>query len=76
MLLRERTGGHMIEVLDIVDLVNLNDDEVIGRYQEGEDVQEPLKFKKSDLIFLSGEDLPRCWVDPHYRDDELTRKTA
>lgn len=76
MLLKERSSGHMVEVLSIVDLINLNNDEVVGRYQEGEEVQDPMKFRKTDLIFLSGEDLPRCWVDPHYRDAELTRKTA
>ena len=73
MLLKERSSGHMVEVLSIIDLINLNCDEVVGRYQEGEDVQDPIKLKKTDLIFLSGEELPRCWTDPHYRDDELTR---
>lgn len=73
MLLKERRTGHMIEVLSIIDLINLNCDEVVGRYQEGEELQEPMKFKKADLIFLSGEKLPRCWTDPHYRDDELVR---
>jgi hypothetical protein len=73
MLLKERDTGHMTEVLSIVDLINLNCDEVIGRYQEGEDVQDPMKFKKSNLVFLSGENLPRCWTDPHYRDDEIRR---
>ncbi|MBM4201779.1 MAG: acetyltransferase, partial [Gammaproteobacteria bacterium] len=24
-----------------------------------------------DLSFPSGEGLPRCWVDVHYRDKEL-----
>ena len=73
MLLKERSSGHMVEVLSIIDLINLNCDEVVGRYQEGEDVQDPIKLKKADLIFLSGEELPRCWTDPHYRDEELTR---
>ena len=73
MLLKERSSGHMVEVLSLIDLINLNCDEVVGRYQEGEEVQDPKKFKKTDLIFLSGEELPRCWTDPHYRDDELTR---
>jgi hypothetical protein len=73
MLLKERQTGHMVEVLSWIDLINLNCDEVVGRYQEGEDVQEPKRFKKTDLIFLSGEELPRCWTDPHYRDDELAR---
>ena len=63
----------MVEVLSVGDLVDLFKDEVVGRYQYGEEVQDPEKFKKSDLMFLSGESLPRCWTDPHYRDDELIR---
>jgi len=63
----------MIDVLSLVDLINPNRDEIIGRYQEGEEAQDPMKFKKASLIFLSGEKLPRCWTDPHYRDDELQR---
>jgi hypothetical protein len=55
------------------DLINLNWDEVVGRYQEGEEAQDHQKFKKADLIILSGEELPRCWIDPHYRDAELIR---
>ena len=73
MLLKEMSSGHMVEVLSLVDLINLNCDEVVGRYQEGEEVQDPKKFNKAGLVFLSGEELPRCWTDPHYRDDELTR---
>jgi len=73
MFLNERTTGHMVEVLSVGDLVDLFKDEVVGRYQYGEEVQDPEKFKKSDLVFLSGEELPRCWTDPHYRDNELIR---
>jgi hypothetical protein len=36
-------------------------------------MQDPEKFKKTDLCFLSGEALPRCWVDAHYRDEEMQR---
>ena len=72
MLLKERSNGHMVEVLNLIDLMNLNREEVLGRYQEGEEQQDPESFKKTDLVFLSGEDLPRCWTDPHYRDNELT----
>lgn len=74
MLFKQVSSHHMVEVLSLVDLVNLNCDEVEGRFQEGEDVQDPQTFQKSDLTFLSGEELPHCWTDPHYRDDELIRK--
>ena len=73
MFLNDRATGHMVEVLTMGDLVDLFKDEVIGRYQYGEEVQDPEKIKKSDLVFLSGEPLPRCWTDPHYRDNELIR---
>ncbi len=63
----------MVEVLSVGDLVDLFKDEVVGRYQYGEEVQDPEKFRKSNLVFLSGEPLPRCWTDPHYRDNELIR---
>lgn len=73
MLLKQKSTGHMVEVLSLVDLINLNRSDIIGRYQEGEEQQDPERFPKQDLVFLSGESLPRCWTDPHYRDDELKR---
>ena len=73
MLLKQKSNGHMLEVSNFIDLFNLNIDEVVGRYQEGEEVQDSDIFKKRDLVFLSGEELPRCWLDPHYRDNELIR---
>ncbi len=73
MLLRQKSSGHMVEVSNYIDLIDLNREEVTGRFQEGEEAQDPNSFNKRDLIFLSGEELPRCWFDPHYRDDELTR---
>ena len=73
MLLKQKSTGHMVEVLSLVDLINLNRNDIVGRYQEGEEQQDPQKFDKQDLVFLSGESLPRCWTDPHYRDAELKR---
>lgn len=73
MLMKNRKNEHMIEVMNVVDLMNLNLAQVLGRYQEGEEQQDPQKFDKADLVFLSGEELPRCWTDPHYRDSDLSR---
>ncbi|MGD8483979.1 MAG: acetyltransferase [Thioalkalispiraceae bacterium] len=73
MLLKKKDSDHMVEVLGLVDLINPNLGEVIGRYQEGEEQQDAEKFQKQELVFLSGERLPRCWTDPHYRDSELQR---
>ncbi len=33
----------------------------------GEELGDPLTFEKADLAFPSGEELPRCWVDPDYK---------
>ena len=68
MFLKDRNSGHLIEVLSLSDLFNLYQPEIIGRDQVGEEAQEPESYKKSQLLFLSGEELPRCWLDPDYRN--------
>ena len=73
MFLKERDSGHMVEVLNLSDLFDLYRDEILARCHYGEEAQDPENFKKSSLIFLSGEELPRCWTDPHYRDNQLKR---
>lgn len=63
----------LVEVLTLTDLFDPFSKTLVGRYQHGEEAQDPEKFNKADLCFPSGEDLPRCWVDAHYRDSELQR---
>ncbi len=73
MFLRQTTTGDLVKVLNMEQLMNFNSTAVTGQYQAGEEEQDPEDFAKAELHFLSGEDLPRCWTDPHYRDDELKR---
>ena len=73
MLLKNSANDHLIEILNVTDLFDPFKTEVMGRYQHGEEAQEPEKFSKKELIFLSGEVLPKCWVNPHYRDNEIKR---
>ena len=73
MFLKESATGKLVEVLSLNDLFNPIHQGLVGRYNAGEELQDPEKFAKSDLVFLSGEPLPRCWTDVHYRDDELRR---
>lgn len=73
MFLREATSRHLVEVLDLRELMDPYCRELHGRYHWGEDLAEPEIFSKSALLFPSGEFLPRCWCDPHYRDHELPR---
>ncbi|HBY85799.1 acetyltransferase [Colwellia psychrerythraea] len=67
MFLKNRNNGDIVDVENLCDLTNLFHDKVLGSYQVGEELQDPQEFNKVDLIFLSGEELPKCWTDPKYR---------
>jgi hypothetical protein len=69
MFLKDKTNGELVEILTLRELFDPFQGEVVGRYQQGEEEQDPEKLKKAELLFPSGEILPKCWVDPHYKDD-------
>ena len=71
MFLKDKTNGDLVEILTLKELFDPCQGEVVGRYQQGEEVQDPEKLKKADLLFPSGEALPKCWIDPHYRGQIL-----
>ncbi len=68
MLLEHRPSGGLVEVLTLEDLYNPCRSQIMGQLQSGEEMQDPEPFHKSELIFPSGEPLPRCWFDAHYRE--------
>ena len=57
----------MVEILDITALCDPSRKVVPGRYHAGEELQDPTDFSKQELTFPSGEALPRCWADSHYK---------
>lgn len=61
-------NGTLVEVLDFKALVDPFATTVHARIHGGEELQDPHHFEKGELSFPSGEALPRCWVDSHYRD--------
>lgn len=67
MYLKHAPSGDLVEVLDMRSLIAPNRKQVAGRFHAGEELQDPANFVKADLTFPSGEALPRCWTDPHYR---------
>lgn len=73
MYLKQKKDGHLVEVLSLNDLINPIHTHLVGRLHFGEEMQDPEKFAKADLIFPSGEELPRCWIDIHYRDKEIQK---
>lgn len=74
MFLMERQAGHMLAVEDLESLFNPYKTQLECRSQHGEEEQDLEIYEKNDLIFLSHEELPRCWVDPHYRDKEVSQR--
>ena len=73
MFLKQKKEGQLVEILGLNDLVNPTHKNIVGRLHYGEEMQDPDKFAKANLIFPSGEELPKCWLDVHYRDAELRK---
>ena len=71
MFLRHVSSGDIVEVMDVEALSNPFRNEVKGRFHAGEETPDPAGFRKSDMTFLSGERLPRCWVDPYYKERKI-----
>lgn len=67
MLLQDKESGNLVEINDLQALISPNQDSVTVQDQSGQEEQEPEPLKKSNLIFPSGESLPRCWVDANYQ---------
>ena len=67
MFLQAKSSDTLIKITDLETLFNPLRNEIEGRIQEGEEEQDPQPFSKQGLTFASGEDLPRCWIDPNYR---------
>ncbi len=68
MFLMHKPTGDLIEILTLDNLFNPCVEEVIGRDHFGEEMQDPASYMKTEMAFPSGEPLPRCWMDAHYRD--------
>jgi hypothetical protein len=68
MFLMQKNSEKLVEILSLSDLFNPNHHKIIGRVHAGEEMQDAEKFAKDEMAFPSGEPLPKCWVDPHYRE--------
>lgn len=68
MLLQTKNTGELVKILDVQQLIDPNNKDVQGQDQEGQEEQNPESFKKENLVFPSGETLPRCWMDANYKN--------
>ncbi len=71
MYLKHQPTSDLVEILDLSSLFDPFRDEVVGRFHAGEELQDPAKFKKSELEFPSGEAIPLCWTDGKYKERGL-----
>ena len=67
MFLQNKQTGVLVEIEDTVALINPAAEKIRGRVQSGQEEQDPEEVSKHELVFPSGEALPRCWVDAEYR---------
>ncbi len=67
MFLKQTSSGDLVDVIDMSELVNPFGDMVLVQFQRGEDLADPEAIAKSELTFPSGECLPQCWLNGHYR---------
>ena len=66
MFLKTKEDGSLLEVLNLWQLMDPFAQAVEGRLHAGEELQDPAAIAKEELVFPSGEQLPRCWLDPAY----------
>lgn len=68
MYLKMHSGedDSLVEVLNLQQLFDPFAAQVLGRLHAGEELQEPSAVEKAQLVFPSGEPLPRCWTNPRY----------
>ena len=67
MLLKTKKDDVLVEIAEVTELINPSKEEVMAQIQEGQEEQPSESFKKSDLVFPSGENLPQCWLDSNYQ---------
>jgi hypothetical protein len=68
MFVKDKKTNDLVEVLDTTALMDPCVASFNGRFHAGEEMQEGRDFAKADVVFPSDEALPRCWVDPDYRN--------
>ncbi|MEB3352942.1 MAG: acetyltransferase [Cyanobacteriota bacterium] len=64
--IRHNDDASLVEVLDLTQLFDPFARDVLAQVHAGEEMQDPAPCSKAQLFFPSGEELPRCWMDPHY----------
>lgn len=67
MFLMHINTGDLIRIDELEQLIDPSSSRIKGRDQAGQEEQESDWYSKDELVFPSGEPLPRCWTDANYR---------
>ena len=67
MFLQDKQRGVLVEILDTKSLIDPTERTTSAKVQEGQEEQDAESIAKDNLVFPSGETLPRCWTDADYR---------
>jgi hypothetical protein len=67
MFLKNVNTGDLAQIIELDKLTDPNSSTVTVRYHAGEEAGDPVDVAKAELTFPSGETLPKCWMDAHYR---------
>lgn len=68
MFLKHIPSNDLVEAMNLHEVFDPFVNIIAARTQAGEDTMDLGDYSKSDLVFPSGEALPRCWCDSHYRE--------
>jgi hypothetical protein len=70
MFLQIKDSRSLVKIVDVQELFDPTSETVHAQDQQGEEEQETDIYQKQELIFPSGEKLPRCWLDAKFREKE------
>ena len=70
MFLQTKVRVVLVEVLDVTEVIVPREPLRHGRGPAGQAEPAPEEFAKGDLVFPSGETLPRCWQDVDYQTNK------
>ena len=68
MFLKHVPTDDLVEVIDLTDVINPHSSTILARLHTDEVIRRAKNFPKTELAFPSGEPLPLCWLNSHYRE--------
>lgn len=67
MLLKLKDTDELVKIVNVQELIDPTIDTIHAQEQRGQEEQPPESYQKESLVFPSGENLPRCWMDANYQ---------